>query len=274
MAQHGRGPATGQGPARPCGGLGADCRAKLRPRGCPGPIGAASGVALGLAHGSGFGSQAQARRGEGVAGSRLRRQAMQPLAAAAHQVLPGAELSWRRPESAPGRPGSIKGWVEAGLAASSWGRSARQEAAGSGSRRPSRSAKPRAASSSRAFCKGRDPACKGLVGPGWGSGSGGVAGCLAVFQPLPASRLKRTARRCQWRTAGHFAHICVLALQPARRCADGPDRTPDQHCATAKPIASSWPAMAVRGKGQRQPQQVGWAGIRPQHDRPARRRED
>jgi len=111
------------------------------------------------------------------------------------------------------------------------------------------------------------PACQeDWSAPGWGSASAeesaGWFGCSC--QTTALLRLSDRARPLPvGDTAGPFAHILPLPLQPAAPGArDGPIELTDQkHCATATDPPPVWPAMRQAPKGQRQPQ-TGWLGAR------------
>jgi len=260
MAQQGRGPATGQGqPARMAvwGPM-----PQLRPRGCPARSRRPAGwplVWLTVAR-----SQPQARRGRRgcPAPGCPRRKAMQPLGG---KTAPGSAgrwgSAWRSAESRrQGRPGQHQGWVKQGLR-QLW-QLREQEVCLKRSRGLSRSAKPRAASSSRAFCKVAIPGLQRLVRPQAGERlkeeSAGWFG-LSSNTALPPQRNR--ARRCQWRYAGHFAHILPVCAPPAAAGAQtGLNRTPDQHWRNSKtdrpPVGRPMPSGP---KGNDQPQ-TGWLG--------------
>jgi len=117
-----------------------------------------------------------------------------------------------------------------------------------------------AAYQAQGLLQGRDPACQS-----WSAQAGGKrlreeseVGFGLSFQPLLV-RLKRTRpASCSAPIyAGHFAHICRLRSKRRRQVRRTGLIELRSALRNSKPIASSWPAMPFRAKGQLTAAQVG-----------------
>jgi len=101
-------------------------------------------------------------------------------------------------------------------------------------------------------CGCRCPLALNGNGPAQGKRSRQVG--FAVFQPL-LLRLKRPARRCQWRYCrAIFAHnlrVCASNARQVRRRAESNSRSALRN---SKPIASSWPACRQGQRATNKPQ--------------------
>jgi len=257
-------------------------------RGVSGRIGAASGGGSGLAPRFLVFSQAQGAAGaKGVAGPGCGA-AMQwpPRGSRRTRFCRSAEAQLWRSGAEFGRQGG-QGQLKAGearLAATSWRCADRKllKALPAGLRNL-RTA--RGLPAPGAFCRSAILPATRLVGPGWGeriqeeSGSRlfGLSSNHCCFTPQATG-----PAAASWRLLPVPFCFTSCRLAPNRQAAvlrqDGPDRIPDQATRqqTSQRFASSWPAIAVRAKGQTDSRKNRLAGGRqsPNLDRPARVEED